>query len=238
MVSLASIILALTLTPLGTIRALIVFPGDIIALVYLFGLARFFVVAAALDTGSSFEGMGASREVQFSVLAELALMLGIIALAIFGKSFSLTSLYSQIGVKELPYMITMAHMLVAAALLIVLLSENARIPFDDPNTHLELTMIHEVMVLDHGGVDLGFIQIGSALKLWIFGALFIGAVLPINTGHAGINLIIGVVAIFTLMVIVGIIESVMARLRLLRVPQLLVTACIFSLLALIAAVRQ
>lgn len=237
-ISLASILVALTITPIGTVRALIAFPGDVIALVYFLGLARFFIVAAALDTGSSFEGMGASREMQFTVLAELAFMLGIIAMAIMGKSFSITAIFGGAAIKELPNMATMSHVLVAAALLIVLLSENARIPFDDPDTHLELTMIHEVMVLDHGGIDLGLIQFGSALKIWIFGALFVGAIIPMNTGHAGMNLLIGLGAMLAVAIMIGIVESSMARLRLLRAPQLLVTACILSFLALIAAVGQ
>jgi formate hydrogenlyase subunit 4 len=236
-IGLASMLAALTLTPLGTTRALISFPGDVILLAYLLGLARFATVIAALDTGSSFEGMGASREVQFSVLAELAFLLGMVALAILGKSFSLSQFYGGSGINELPHMSAVVHLLVAAAFLIVLLTENARIPIDDPNTHLELTMVHEVMVLDHSGVDLGIIQIGSCLKLWIFGALFVGAALPVNTAHPGVNLLLSFIGLFILAILIGVIESSMARLRLLRVPQLLVTSCILSLLALIAAVR-
>jgi formate hydrogenlyase subunit 4 len=236
-IGLASMLAALILTPLGTTQALISFPGDVILLAYLLGLARFATVIAALDTGSSFEGMGASREVQFSVLAELALLLGMVALAILGKSFSLSQFYGGSGINELPRMNAVVHLLVAAAFLIVLLTENARIPIDDPNTHLELTMIHEVMVLDHSGVDLGIIQIGTCLKLWIFGALFVGAALPVNTAHPGVNLVLSFTGLFLLAILIGVIESSMARLRLLRVPQLLVTSCILSLLALIAAVR-
>src|SRR5512140_2456394 len=162
-VGLAAMLIALILTPLGTTHALVDFPGDIIVLAYVLGLARFFVVIGALDTGSAFEGMGASREVQFSVLAELAFLLGMAALAVLGKSFSLTQLYASAGGGASLHSGGVVYLLVAAALLVVLLTENARIPIDDPNTHLELTMIHEVMVLDHGGVDLGLIQIGSCL---------------------------------------------------------------------------
>ena len=236
-VSLAAVMVALAMTPLGTVRALISFPGDIIALVYMLGLARFFTVIAALDTGSAFEGMGASRKVQFSILAELAFLLGMVALAITGKAYSLTLLYSGPEITAAHSLGTAVHALLAAAFLIVLLAENARIPVDDPNTHLELTMIHEVMVLDHGSVDLGIIHLGQSLKLWIFGALVIGAALPVNTPYAGVNLLISLGGMAVLAVIVGMIESGMARLRMIRVPQLLVTACILSFLALIAAVR-
>ncbi len=236
-IGLASILAALTLAPLGTTHALIAFPGDVILLAYLLGLARFATVIAALDTGSSFEGMGASREVQFAVLAELAFLLGMVALAILGKSFSLSQFYSGSGIDELPRMNAVVHLLVASAFLIVLLTENSRIPIDDPSTHLELTMIHEVMILDHSGVDLGMIEIGSCLRLWIFGALFVGAALPVSTAYPAINLAVSLIGLFGLAVLVGVIESSMARLRLLRIPQLLVTSCILSLLALIAAVR-
>ena len=104
--------------------------------------------------------------------------------------------------------------MVAAAMLMVLLTENARIPVDDPNTHLELTMIHEVMILDHGGVDLGFIQYAAGLKLWVFSALLVGVCVPVRTGLAVGDLVLGVAGVFVLAVVVGVIESTMARLRL------------------------
>jgi formate hydrogenlyase subunit 4 len=113
--------------------------------------------------------------------------------------------------------------LVLVALMIVLLAENARIPVDDPNTHLELTMIHEVMVLDHGGPDFAFILYSAALKLWLFAALVVGIVLP-ATPNAWLNLLLATGGMFVVAVIVGVIESIMARLRLVIVPQLLVGA--------------
>jgi formate hydrogenlyase subunit 4 len=235
-VGLSAMLVALAITPLGDTSALIAFPGDIIVLAYVLGVARFFTVIAALDTGSAFEGMGASREVQFSVLAELAFLLSIAALAILGKTFSMTHLYSAATLRIPAESSGVAYLLAAATLLVVLLTESARIPVDDPNTHLELTMIHEVMILDHGGVDLGLIQIGSCLKLWIFAALFLGAAVPVTGLHPGLNLALSLAGMGVLAVIVGVIESTMARLRLLHVPQLLVTACILAVLALIAVV--
>ncbi len=236
-VGLGSMLVAVAITPLGATKALVAFPGDIIVLAYVLGLARFFTVISALDTGSSFEGMGASREVQFSVLAELAFLMSIAALAILGKSFSMTQLYSGAGGGMTAQATGTTYLLVAATMLVVLLTESARIPVDDPNTHLELTMIHEVMVLDHGGADLGLIQIGSCLKLWIFAALFVGAAIPVTGLNSGLNLLISMAGMGMLALLVGVIESTMARLRLLHVPQLLVTACILAVLALIAAVR-
>ena len=120
--------------------------------------------------------------------------------------------------------------------MIVLLAENARIPVDDPNTHLELTMIHEVMVLDHSGPDFAFILYGAALKLWLFSALVVGMVVPV-TDNAWLNLLLATGGVFILAVIVGVIESVMARLRLVVVPQLLVGAGAVATVALILTLK-
>ena len=127
--------------------------------------------------------------------------------------------------------------LVAAALIAVVLAENARIPIDDPSTHLELTMIHEVMVLDHGGPDLAFILYGSALKLWVMGALLVNVVLPLRTGGAWADGAVSLGGMFLLAVAIGTIESSMARLRLTRVPQLLVGAATLAALALVLVLR-
>ena len=127
--------------------------------------------------------------------------------------------------------------LVAAALFVVVLAENARIPVDDPNTHLELTMIHEVMVLDHSGPDFAFILYGASLKLWALGALLVGIVLPVRTGTVLLDAAVAVAGMFALAVVIGVVESTMARLRLVRVPQLLVGAGAFSALALILTLR-
>ncbi|OAI53561.1 hydrogenase [Planctomycetaceae bacterium SCGC AG-212-F19] len=235
-VALAAILTALLLLPFGGVAALMAFPGDLILLAYLLGLARFFTVLAALDTGSSFEGMGASREVFFSTLTEPALLLSLAAAAHLtlgagALGVSLSGIHAALsgaawGKAGLPLG------LVCLALLVVLLVENCRIPFDDPNTHLELTMIHEVMVLDHGGPDLAFILYGAALKVWLFGALLLGLVMP-TTGWPVADSIFALAGMFALAVTVGVVESTMARLRLLRVPQLLVGASALALLAFI-----
>jgi formate hydrogenlyase subunit 4 len=119
----------------------------------------------------------------------------------------------------------------------VLLAENARIPIDDPNTHLELTMIHEVMVLDHSGPDFAFISYSAALKLWVMGALLIGIVVPVHTGNLWIDIPLAICGMLVLAALIGVIESVMARLRLLRVPQLLVGAAAISIIGLILILR-
>jgi formate hydrogenlyase subunit 4 len=193
-------------------------------------------VVAALDTGSSFEGMGASREVLFAALAEPALLLGLAALCLETRSLSLSEVYAAVSTttwrQQGP-----ALALVAVALGIVLLAEAARIPVDDPTTHLELTMIHEVMVLDHGGPDLAFIVCGSALKLWSLGALLVGFVVPVRSGNALLDVAAFVAGMIALAILVGVVESSMARLRLVRVPKLLVGAAALAVLAVVLVLR-
>jgi formate hydrogenlyase subunit 4 len=225
--ALAGPVAVLAILPLGGIPGALAFRGDLILLVYLFASVRFFTVLAAMDTGSSFGGMGASREVQFSVLAETAFMLCLAALAAATGSFALSDIFA--GVSS----VTPVSMMTAAALLMILLTENARIPVDDPGTHLELTMIHEAMILDHCGVDLCFIQYGAAVKLWIFSALFSGILFPLRGASPWSNLLLGVAGIFITAVILGIIESTMARLRLTRLPQMLSLASVLALTAII-----
>jgi formate hydrogenlyase subunit 4 len=127
--------------------------------------------------------------------------------------------------------------MVAVALMTVLLAENARIPIDDPNTHLELTMIHEVMVLDHSGPDLAFILYSAALKLWVMGALLVGIVLPVHTGNLLVDIPAALLGMVVLAILIGVIESTMARLRLLHIPQLLAGAGVIAVVALILILR-
>lgn len=236
LVSLAAAFMALLMLPMGGAPALIAFPGDLVLAAYLLALGRFFTVSAALDTGSSFEGMGASREVQFSSLAEPALFAALAALAWRTGSLSLSPMLGAID-DALWLQAGPELVLIAFTLLLVLLAENARIPVDDPNTHLELTMIHEVMVLDHGGPDLAAIVYGSALKLWLFAALLVGVAVPVRSGNAWLDGAAFLAGIGAAAVLVGVIESTMARLRLLRVPQLLIGAGALSALALVLMLR-
>lgn len=231
-ISVGALVTALAVLPFAGRPSFLAFDGDFIFLIYLLGLARFATVLAALDTGSAFEGMGASREMQFAVFAEPAFFLGLAALARVTGQSSLAGMFGALtsGIWRVAAPVLA---LLTASFFMVLLAENSRVPADDPNTHLELTMIHEVMALDHSGPDLAFILYGASLKLWLFGSLIASMVLP----HHGISwaadcglfvlLMLGVAAA------VGTVESVMARLRLLKVPYMLITAFAFSALALI-----
>src|ERR1051326_6013073 len=225
-VGLATALLAGMLVPMGSHGAPVSFSGDLILFAYLFALGRFFTASAALDTGSAFEGMGAAREVTFSCLAEPALFFGFLVRAKLSGSLSLTMMLD--GLSAGGWSVAGASLvLVAASLFIVLLVENSRIPFDDPNTHLELTMIHEVMVLDHSGPALGMILYGAALKLFVFAALVVRLALPPTE-----NLLAGwgvfTAGLLVVAVLIGVVESVMARLPLVHIPRLLVAACVLS----------
>lgn len=235
-VNFACLLAALAVVPLGRVSAPLPFDGDLILLAYLLGLGRFATVIAALDTGSSFEGMGASREVQFAVFAEPALLIGLAALARHAQTLSLSSMYAGLSAATWAGALPML-VLLCAGLFILFLSENCRIPVDDPNTHLELTMIHEVMVLDHGSVDLGFVLWGSYLKLWVLGALWVGLLLPAASGRPVVDLATGVAGLLGLAIATGIVESITARVRLLRIPQLLVGAGVLCTLSLLLTFR-
>ena len=245
-VGLAAALTAILVLPMGGGAACFSFTGDLILLIYLLGVMRFFTVLAALDTGSAFEGMGASREVQFSVLAEPALLLSLLAMGEIGDlsgdvgislpCLSLSEIYAGLTLTTWMHSGTVL-LLAAGALSIVLLTENARIPVDDPNTQLELTMIHEVMVLDHSGPDFAMILYGSAIKLWIFCALLAGVLVPVRTGNFPVDAAATLAGMFLLAVGIGVIESSIARLRLMRIPQLLSGAGVLAVLAIVLVLK-
>jgi formate hydrogenlyase subunit 4 len=235
-VGIATALVASLLVPLGGHPAPVSFAGDLVLFAYLFGLARFFTVSAALDTGSPFEGMGGAREATFACLAEPALFLGLLVLVKRTASLSLTTMLGQSVPTEWGTS-GAALVLVVASLFVVLLAENCRVPFDDPNTHLELTMIHEVMVLDHGGPAFGMILYGAALKLFVLGAIVVGIAVPFRSGSYALDLALFAGGMLLLAVVIGVVESVMARLRLKQVPSLLVAACLLSAFAILLATR-
>ncbi len=215
------------LVPVGPAGAIIRFRGDMLLLIYLLALARFCTAWAALETGSAFEGMGAAREVSFAVLTEAAMISTLLALCIqTGSTALVTMLAPSSGA---------GGVLLGAGLFMVLLAENCRVPFDDPNTHLELTMIHEVMVLDHSGPPLAVILHGASIKLLLFSLLLTEAVLPL--GKLAPPLAAAALAAGVLLVTVGVglVESLLARLAFRRVPLLLTTAFLLCLFALLMA---
>ena len=234
-VGLVAALVAAVIIPVGQGGALWAFEGDFIVLAYVLGLSRYFTMVAALDTGSAFEGMGAAREATFACLAEPAFILGLLAIARATGSLSLSGFLGP-AVMHAWSVAGASLVLVSAGLLLVLLAENSRIPVDDPNTHLELTMIHEVMVLDHGGPLLGVILYGASIKLFVFASLLVRIVIPIDqpTWLGWGVFLAGLVAVA---VVIGLIESAMARLRMPYVPALLLSGCLLCALALVLLVR-
>ncbi len=238
--ALAVPLLAGQFLPFGALAAPLSFNGDALVYVYMFGLLRFFTASAALDTGSPFEGMGAAREVSYAALLEPGILLVLLVLGRLAGDFSLQGMLSSATLSASWHGSEVALGLITAALLVVVLAENARIPVDDPNTHLELTMIHEVMVLDHSGPALGLIEYGSALKLWLTGALVIQLVVPLllppQLGASALTAAF-VVGQMLLAVIIGVIESAMARLSLPRIPALIIGAGLLAAFALVLVLR-
>ncbi|MFY9923462.1 MAG: NADH-quinone oxidoreductase subunit H [Opitutaceae bacterium] len=218
---------AALLVPLGPIAGSPSFRGDVLLLVYLLAAARFCTTWAALETGSAFEGMGSAREVSYAVLTEAALITAILALSVQTGSITLNGM---LGLST-----GAGAVLLAAGLFTVLLSENCRVPFDDPNTHLELTMIHEAMALDHSGPPFAVVLHGASMKLLLFMVLLSEAVLPLSrlAPLAASMALISAVAILT--VGVGLVESLLARFAFRRVPLLLTTAFLMCLFALLLA---
>ena len=218
---------ATLLLPCGPGSATLAFRGDALLFVYLLALARFSLSYAALDTGSAFEGMGVAREVSYAVLGEAAIITALLTLSLQTGSVSLTTMLTPAA--------GAGAALLATGLFAVLLAENCRVPFDDPNTHLELTMIHEVMVLDHSGPPLAAILHGAALKLLLFAVLLAEAALPM--GQLPPLAALGTLAAAVLLITIGVglVESLLARLAFRRVPMLLTTAFLLCLFALLVA---
>ena len=240
-VGLATALIAVLIVPLGHPSAPLSFSGDLILLAYVLGLGRFFTMAAALDTGSAFEGMGSAREATYACLGEPVMFFGFLVLARVTGSLSISGLLGTELAAGWGGEAASALLLILISWFVVLLVENSRIPFDDPNTHLELTMIHEVMVLDHSGPALGLILYGAAIKLFVFAALIVRLALPLPGDYAGANLINWILFLFgtvVVAVLIGVVESVMARLRLPSIPNLLMGAGVLSLFGMILTLVQ
>jgi formate hydrogenlyase subunit 4 len=227
----ASLVCAGLILPMMRNHSTFGFTGDLIFFVYLFALGHFFLLISALDVGSSFEGMGASRGAAFGTFAELALFSALAIFCIPAGSPTFKSVFTALPWKTWGFAHP-AYLAGALVLLAVLLTENSRLPIDDPNTHLELTMIHEVMVLDHGGPDFAFILYSSSLKLLLQADLLIHFLLPFPSHLTEEGVLLLLSGILGIGILIGILESVTARLRLQRIPQFLIGAFILTVLGL------
>lgn len=227
------------LVPLVTTQAPLSLFGDVLALVGLLALGRFFLALGGLDPGSSFGGMGSSREMTIAAVAEPAMMLAIFTVAITAGSTDLSHII-QAAQSPAWKVLNPTHVMAFAALFIVLLAETGRIPVDNPATHLELTMIHEAMLLEYSGRYLALMEWGASIKQLVLMTLLVNIFFPVGIAAAstfamlGIGVLIYAVKLLLLAAAVVVVETVNAKLRLFRVPDLLSAAFVLGTLALLS----
>lgn len=223
----ASVLIAIAMIPFGSQPGLISFKGDFVFFAYILGLGKFFMIIAALDTGSSFEGMGASREALYSLLAEPAFFILMGSFALLTGHTSFQEIFGSLHFGS--YISYAVGVLAGFVITLITLIENSRMPIDDPKTHLELTMVHEVMILDNSGFDLGLILQAVNLKFAMYGGLIANFFLtPGSELYFSIPIFIATQILFA--VVIGFIESFMARFRMNHNPQYIFTLTSVSLL--------
>ncbi|HAI76425.1 MAG TPA: hypothetical protein DCM08_09265 [Microscillaceae bacterium] len=231
-ISFASILCAILVIPFDNHKGLLSFEGDFVFFAYILATGKFFLILGALDTGSSFEGMGANREALYSLLVEPALfiLLGSLAMVTDHSSFYdiFTAMHFNTSVSFLIGGLS-AYVLVQVAMI-----ENSRLPIDDPKTHLELTMVHEVMVLDHSGFDLAMLQYANALKFSMYGMLIFNFLHNIELWLPfKILMYFGVQYVFA--VLIGLLESFRARAAMQRNPEVIFVLTAMSILIFFGA---
>jgi formate hydrogenlyase subunit 4 len=215
------------------------FVGDVIVVVYLLAMMRFFMALAALDAGSAFGGMASSREMMVASIVEPSILLSIFSMSLITGTTDLGSMASILACNGAD-MVRPALFLAAASFFISSLAENARLPVDNPSTHLELTMIHEGMLLEYSGRDLALMEVASMAKLLVFFTLLANVFFPwgIATELTAEAVAIGLISVFAkvllLAIIVGVVESATAKLRLFRLPNLLTASFILALLGVMS----
>ena len=235
----ASTLAAGLLVPVFISRTPLNFAGNIITFVYLLALGTFFLMLAGLDAGSAFGGMGSSREAMVASLTEPAMMLSIFAIALTAGSTNLSTIVHKTALLEGIVTDPSPHLMAFAALVIVAIAETGRVPVDNPATHLELTMIHEAMILEYSGRYLALVEWAAGLKLLVLLTLIANVSAPwgiatsMEPAALGIGLAAYLVKVSGLAVLIGILESMFAKLRLFRVTDLLGTAFILALLGLV-----
>jgi len=232
-ISLATAITVLMFLPIAGHEPLFSFNGDVVFVMYLLGLGRFFTIAAAMDTASPFEGMGAAREAYFPIICEATTFMILILFYKLTGQLQLSAYFAGGNTIALWSMAGAPLLFTVIALFIVLLTENSRVPVDDPATHLELTMIHEVMVLDHSGPDLGLIELGSFCKLFFYSTIVSRLILPFDFGISGFALTLSIAGLLIVYLAVGVTESVIARYRMDEVPQFVLISFALAFFAII-----
>ena len=231
MINLVAVVIAAGMLPIGLARPVISFEGDIILFAYVLGLARFFQILAAMDIGSSFEGMGAAREAAFAVFAEPIFFFTLGSIAFISGLTSIYDIYHSIRLDNVTYIIFIVVCSTSAFILAV--TECSRMPVDDPNTHLELTMIHEVMILDNSGIDLFLYQYSSYIKLFIYAILETSFFYPFGVKSYMVGIVIFVVVIAILSITLAVVETITSRFKMKNIPQYLLFATAIGILNLL-----
>ncbi len=222
----ASVLMAIMVVPFGLSKGIISFNGDFVFFAYVLALGKFFSIISAMDTGSSFEGMGASREALYSMMVEPAFFILMGSFALFTGHTSFYEIFTSLHfVSSISYAL---GVMATFVLIMIAMIENSRMPVDDPKTHLELTMIHEVMILDNSGFDLGLILYATNLKFAMYGALIANFFLDSLPLYLTIPIFFAVQFVFA--IIVGILESFSARFRMNHNAQFIFTLTSVSLL--------
>lgn len=232
----ATSVVAALLVPVTTKVLPAGFPGDIILLFYLLALGRFFMVLAGMDTGSTFGGMGSSREAMISSLIEPSILVAVFTVGLFAKTTSISNIMQATKMEGLPLLHPMFFM-VFLALFIIIIAETSRIPVDDPATHLELTMVHEAMILEYSGRHLALMEYGAAIKQLVFITLLVNIFIPHDqwimlSGITGLALsLLGYfVKVIVVSVLIAIAEVSTVKFRFFSVPNIAALAFILSFL--------
>ena len=229
-VYISSIICAILMMPFPGFPSIFGFEADFVMFAYLLGVGKFFFIISAMDTGSSFEGMGANREALYSMLVEPAFFILVGTLTLFTGHSSMYEVFQN-------FLINNSYCYIISAIIFYLIIqiamiENSRMPVDDPKTHLELTMVHEVMILDHSGFDLAIIHIGTYLKFAIYGTFIANCIIPSNLFLPYQIAIYFSIQIF-FAAIIGILESFRARKKMMKNPQYIITLSSIAMIAFV-----
>jgi formate hydrogenlyase subunit 4 len=240
LVLVATTLVVTVVAPFATTDSAVTAVADLFAVVALLTLGTVALALAGLDTGTAFGGMGASREMTIIALVEPTLLVAIFALSVRVGSTNLASIVTS-TLHDPARVISPASLLAAVALIVVIVAETGRLPVDNPSTHLELTMVHEAMILEYAGPDLALVELASAMRLTVFLGLLANLFLPwgIATSAAPLAIVVGVLAWIVKVAVLGTVlaagEVFLAKLRLFRVPELLAGSFVLALLAVAAS---
>ncbi len=232
-ISLAASITVLMFLPIAGFNPVFSFNGDVIFVLYVLGLGRFFTIAAAMDTASPFEGMGAAREAYFPIICEAAMFMILIFFYRITGELQLSAYFAGSSTQTLWSLAGAPLVFIVLSFFIILLTENSRVPVDDPATHLELTMIHEVMVLDHSGPDFGLIELGSFCKLMFYSTIISRMIVPFESAIFGFPIVMYIAGLLIVYIAVGVTESITARYRMDKVPKFVLTSFALAFFATI-----